>query len=81
MAPLAISAAFIFTLYYYNWIFDNNIGGAFQITSMRLSKDKYRLISATLMILAVIYLFLAPRALSKSTTLIQITNIQKPNNT
>ncbi len=60
LAPLAISAAFIFTLYYYNWIFDNNIGGAFQITSMRLSKDKYRLISATLMILAVIYLFLAP---------------------
>lgn len=60
LAPLAISAAFIFTLYYYNWIFDNNIGGAFQITSMRLSKDKYRLISATLMILAVIYLFLTP---------------------
>lgn len=60
LAPLAISAAFIFTLYYYNWIFDNSIGGAFQITSMRLSNDKYRLISATLMILAVMYLFLAP---------------------
>lgn len=59
-APLAVSAAFIFTLYYYNWIFDNNVGNAFQITSMRLSKDKYILISATLMILTVIYLFLAP---------------------
>lgn len=60
LTPLAISAAFIFTLYYYNWIFDNNIGSAFQITSMRLSKDKYRLISATLMILTVMYLFLVP---------------------
>lgn len=60
LAPLAISAAFIFTLYYYNWIFNNNIGSAFQITSMRLSKDKYRLISATLMILTVMYLFFVP---------------------
>ena len=60
LTPLAISAAFILTLYYYNWIFDNNIGSAFQITSMRLSKDKYRLISATLMILTVMYLFLVP---------------------
>lgn len=60
LTPLAISAAFIFTLYYYNWIFDNNVGSAFQITSMRLSKDKYRLISATLMILTVMYLFLVP---------------------
>lgn len=60
LTPLAISVAFIFTLYYYNWIFDNNIGSAFQITSMRLSKDKYRLISATLMILTVMYLFLVP---------------------
>ena len=59
-APFAVSAAFIFTLYYYNWIFDNNIGNAFQITSMRLSKDKYILISATLMILTVIYLFFVP---------------------
>ena len=60
LAPLAISAAFIFTLYYYNWIFSNNIGSAFQITSIRLSKDKYRLISATLMILTVMYLFFVP---------------------
>ena len=66
LAPLAISAAFIFTLYYYNWIFDNNVGSAFQITSMRLSKDKYRLISATLMILTVIYLFLAPARIVKT---------------
>lgn len=60
MMPIAISISFILTLSYYIWALENNISQAFGITSIRFSQDKYRMISATLMILFILYLSLVP---------------------
>lgn len=60
MMPIAVSISFILTLSYYIWALENNISQAFAITSIRFSQDKYRIISATLMILFILYLSLVP---------------------
>lgn len=60
MMPIAVSISFVLTLSYYIWALENNISQAFGITSIRFSQDKYRIISATLMILFILYLSLVP---------------------
>lgn len=65
MTPIAVSVSFILTLSYYNWALENNLGQAFTITSLQFSQDKYKIISATLMILFTLYLSVIPLLIVK----------------
>lgn len=60
LSPVALSLTFIFILRYYMWATDENIGTAFQITSLLVTQDKYRLLSYTLIIILIIYILPIP---------------------
>lgn len=60
LSPIALTLTFIFMLRYYMWATDENIGTAFQITSLQVTQDKYRLLSYTLIIILIIYILPIP---------------------
>ena len=60
LSPLTLAFAFIFTLSYYSWVVDGNIGTAFQVASIQASQDKYRLVSSALILLLIGYLAFLP---------------------
>ncbi|MFV0909730.1 hypothetical protein [Rothia mucilaginosa] len=79
LSPVALSLTFIFILRYYMWATDENIGIAFQITSLQVTQDKYRLLSYTLIIILIIYILPIPAMnsenlwrLHKDTSLTQV---------
>ena len=64
LSPLALAFAFASILSYYSWVVNGDAGTAFQMASIQVAQDKYRLISSALVVLLICYLALLPAIIS-----------------